>query len=244
MLIALILTVAFAGEPCTTHLPATPHRQPDGPRCLAGAAATALSTWDGAPDPDAIARSVQVLPNGIDPFDLQRAVQALGWDSLVFTGPPEAAARLIEAGFATVAFVDEVGSRRHAITVTGARRVAGEDGRCTTALAALQVYDPRTDVTRWQPAKGFAARQSVEQLIVFFRPEERARLDDAGFPLPPAEAVDRRFRSQALIHRAQAHQAPNPQSIRLLQQAVEADPSFETAQVVLAQHQRAMAGSD
>ena len=244
MLIPWLFSAALAAEPCTTHLPATPHRQPDGPRCLAAAAATALSTWEGAPDARAIARAVQVLPDGIDPFDLQRAVQALGWNSLVFTGPPEAAARLIEAGFATVAFVDEVGSRRHAITVTGARRVAGEDGRCTTALAALQVYDPRTDVTRWQSAKAFAARQSVEQLIVFFRPEEREQLDDAGFPLPPAEAVDRRFRSQALVHRAQAHQAPNTQSIRLLQQAVEADPSYEKAQVNLAQHQRATAGSD
>jgi len=232
----LSLTAAALAGPCRTVLTPTLHAQPDGPRCLTGAVATAMSLTAAEPTPTELARRVKVTPQGIDPFDAQRASHELGVESLVFTGPPEAAARLVEAGFAPVAFVNRPANTRHAVTVTGAERGITADGKCTTALTAIEVFDPLTNVRTWQSAQAFAARQSAEQLMVFFDPDQRPRLDDAGFPLAAAESVDRRFRAQGWLRKANAHPTPNAQSIRLLERAVGADPSWQQARSALERH--------
>lgn len=235
MLLLSLVASALAG-PCTTVLAPTAHPQPDGPRCLAGAAATAMSLTAAAPTPADLARRVKVTPQGIDPFDVQQASRELGVDALVFTGPPEAAARLVEAGFAPVAFVDRPGNTRHAVTVTGAERRRAENGLCSTALLALELFDPLTNRRNWLAAKAFAERQSAQQLMVFFDPDQRDNLNDNGFPVAAAESVDRRFRAQGWLNRANAHPAPNPQSVRLLERAVAADPDWQPAQDALARH--------
>ncbi len=235
MLILSLMAAAFAG-PCRTVLAPTVHAQPDGPRCLTGAAATAMSLTQATPTPTELARRVKVTPHGIDPFDAQRASQDLGIEALVFTGPPEAAARLVEAGFAPVAFVNRPGNTRHAVTVTGVERGVDANGQCGTALTAIEAFDPFTDRRTWQTAQAFASQQSAEQLMVFFDPDQREKLDDKGFPLAAAEAVDRRFRAQGWMNRANAHPAPNAQSVRLLKRAVEADPDWAPARTELERH--------
>ena len=214
-----------------------------GPRCLTAATATALSAQPDAPTESALARSVRISPDGIDPFDLQQALTPLGWDSLVFTGPPEAAARLVEAGFAPVALVDLGRGRKHAVTVTGAERVPAADGTCTTALARLQTLDPRDGTPRWETAQDFSARQWAQQLVVAYRPDDAERLDDRGFPTDAARAVNARFRAEGYLRRAQAHPSPNAQSIRLLEQAVAADPAWAPAQQALERHRAAVSAS-
>ena len=87
-----------------------------------------MSLTAAAPTPAELARRVKVTPQGIDPFDIQQASRDVGVDALVFTGPPEAAARLVEAGFAPVAFVNRPGNTRHAVTITGAERKRAEKG--------------------------------------------------------------------------------------------------------------------
>jgi len=195
-----------------------------------------MSLTSVAPTPDELARRVKVTPQGIDPFDAQRASTELGGQSLVFTGPPEAAARLVEAGFAPVAFVNRPANTRHAVTVTGAERKMATNGQCTTALVALEVFDPLTNRRSWLTAQAFADRQSAQQLMVFFDPNQRDKLDDNGFPVAAAESVDRRFRAQGWLNRANAHPAPNPQSVRLLERAVAADPEWQPARDALARH--------
>ncbi len=215
--------------------------QPTGPRCLTAATATALSPHPDAPTESALARSVRITPDGIDPFDLQQALTPLGWDSLVFTGPPEAAARLVEAGFAPVAMVDLGRGRKHAVTVTGAERVPAADGTCTTALARLQTLDPRDGTPRWETAQDFSKRQWAQQLVVAYRPDDAERLDDAGFPTDAARAVNARFRAEGYLRRAQAHPSPNAQSVRLLELAVAADPAWAPARQALDTHRAALA---
>ena len=188
--------------------------------------------------PTALAREVKVTPAGIDPFDIQLASEELGAQSLVFTGPPEAAARLVEAGFAPVALVSRSGNARHAVTVTGAERGVDETGQCTTALKALQVYDPLTDRQSWLTAQAFANLQSAQQLMVFFDEHQREALDDRGFPVDAAARVDRRFRAQGWLRRAEAHPQPNAQSVRLLERAVAADPEWPVAASALSRHRQ------
>ena len=111
-----------------------------GPRRLTAATATALSAQPDAPTESTLARSVASPQTASTPSTCSRR-SATGWDSLT-TGPPEAAARLVEAGFAPVAMVDLGRGRKHAVTVTGAER-SPHDGTRTTALARLQTIDPR-----------------------------------------------------------------------------------------------------
>lgn len=202
-----------------------------------------MSLTEGKSTPSALAREVKVTPAGIDPFDIQLASEALGAQSLVFTGPPEAAARLVEAGFAPVALVTRSGNARHAVTITGAERGVDETGQCSTALKALQVYDPLTDRRSWLTAQAFAKLQSAQQLMVFFDAAARDALDDRGFPVDAAAKVDRRFRAQGWLNRAKAHAAPNAQSIRLLERAVASDPEWAHAAEALKRH-RAVVGQE
>lgn len=246
-IVALWATVsaAPAAPACLTTVEVQDPESPaqPGPRCLTAATATAISAQPDAPAEPALARSVRVTPAGIDPFDLQQALRPLGWDSLVFTGPPEAAARLVEAGFAPVAMVDLGGGRKHAVAVTGAERVSAAADTCSTALARLQTIDPRDGTPRWETARAFADRQWAQQLLVVYRPVEAHRLDDAGFPLAAAQAVNARFEAEGHLRRAEAHPAPNAQSVRLLELAVAADPGWVPAAAALHEHRAALPGS-
>jgi hypothetical protein len=202
-----------------------------------------MSLTEAKTTPAALAQRVKVTPEGIDPFDAQAASEALGAQSLVFTGPPEAAARLVEAGFAPVALVNRSSNARHAVTITGAERGVGETGQCSTALKALEVYDPLTDRRSWLTAQAFANLQSAQQLMVFFDADARDALDDRGFPLDAAVQVDRRFRAQGWLNRANAHPTPNAQSVRLLERAVASDPEWAPAAEAL-KRQRAVVGQE
>ena len=77
-MLLLSLTAAALASPCRALLEPTPHSQPDGPRCLTGAVATAMSLTELETTPTALAREVKVTPAGIDPFDIQLAGEALG----------------------------------------------------------------------------------------------------------------------------------------------------------------------
>ena len=85
--------------PCERTLEATPVVQ-SGPLCVAAAALQAMSARAGSPENAGnattplrdLARSVVVRPDGVDLYDLQRELRVRGWESLVFTGPPEAGA--------------------------------------------------------------------------------------------------------------------------------------------------------
>ena len=83
----------------------------------------------------------------------------------------------------------------------------------------------------------FAQAQSKEQLLVFFRPEERTRLLHSRFPLAVAESVNRRFRANELIRRAKKHKRPGRQMLTLLRRAVLVDPCYSIARDIY--HRRA-----
>ena len=219
--------------PCPAHVIAvSPHTQ-SGPTCLVAAGLTAVSPHSGKTiTVREVAREVPVWPDGVDGYDLTVAMAKRGWDSLLFTGPPEAAARLVEAGFPAVALVTHQ-RRIHAVTVHGAQRKAAEAGGCGRALDSLLVLDPRTARSTWESASAFAERQSAERWIVFYRPQDAHKLDDRGFPLAIAQRVDRRLRAQALVRRAKKHPQANEQSLVLLQQAHALDPCWPRVRQLL-----------
>ncbi len=218
-----ILLAAPTGCPAKT-LKTVSHQQ-SGPTCMVAAACTAISARHTPPAQRDLARNLPIYPDGVHAYDLVVELERRGWRGLVFTGPPEAAARLVEAGFAVLAMVKDRRGR-HAVTVTGRKRVAAHKG-CSTALKALQINDSRTAKTRWVSAQAFKASQSEQQLVVFYRPNERQRLGAAGFPVAVAQKIDRRFRAQTLLRRANKHRKPNRQMLTLLRRAVELDPCFK-----------------
>ena len=199
---------------------------------MVSAAATAISARDTPPALAELARNLPIRPDGVHGYDLTIELEKRGWIGLTFTGPPEAAARLIEAGFAPMAiFKDARG--RHAIAVTGRARRPGADGECTTALTKLRIADSRTGTSAWISAKAFQGRQAAQQMMIFFKPKDRSSLSGHGFPLAIAERVDRRFRSQALLRRAHKHPRPNAQMLTLLRRAAAADPCHADARKAL-----------
>jgi hypothetical protein len=198
-----------------------------------------LSGQGATLNPTEIARLVPVWPDGIDAFDLQQNLKKRGWESLVFTGPAESAARLVEAGFGVVSMVRD-GRGKHAVSVVGSRRLPGADGRCTQTLEALRVFNPRQNRTAWLNTADFEATQFAKQHLVFFRADQRAQLSRAGFPLQAAEKVDRRFRASALIRRARKHGEINKQALRLAEMAVAADPEWDEAVELLARFRQAL----
>ena len=187
-----LLHAAPTGCPAKT-LKTVSHQQ-SGPTCMVAAACTAISARHTPPAQRDLARNLPMYPDGVHAYDLVVELERRGWRGLVFTGPPEAAARLVEAGFAVLAMVKDRRGR-HAVTVTGRKRVAAHKG-CSTALKALQLSDSRTGKTRWVSAQAFKASQSSQQLMVIYRPNERQRLGAAGFPVAVAQKIDRRFRAQ------------------------------------------------
>jgi hypothetical protein len=234
-----LVNPAFPGEKCETQLPHKPYKQPNGPRCLAAAAATVLSGQGATLNPTEIARLVPVWPDGIDAFDLQQNLKKRGWESLVFTGPAESAARLVEAGFGVVSMVRD-GRGKHAVAVVGSKRTVNSEGRCGSDLAALRIFNPRLNKHSWRTTEDFEAAQFAQQHIVFFRAEQRSQLTKAGFPIKAAEKVDRRFRASALIRRARKHGEINKQALRLAEMAVAADPEWDQAVELLARFRQAL----
>ena len=65
----------------------------------------------------------------------------------------------------------------------------------------------------------------AQQMLVVFPPSDKDKLDDAGFPTQIAEQVDKRFRSNALIKRAESHGEMNDQAKTLLNKAYGIDPT-------------------
>ena len=178
--------------------------------------------------PTDVARLVPVWPDGIDAFDLQEGLKKEGWESLVFTGSAESAARLVEAGFGVVSMVREKRGK-HAVSVVGSRRSMGSHGRCSETLEALYIFNPRQNRSVWLNTAEFESKQFAKQHLVFFPPGKRAQLSTSGFPLQAAEKVDRRFRASALLRRAKKHGEINKQSLRLAERAVAADPQWDEA---------------
>ena len=199
-------------------------RQPAAVLCLPTAAWASASSRASLGSLASFAREIVVAADGADLFDLQRALADHGYDSLVFTGPPEAGARLVEAGFAPVAVVSRSGAR-HAIVLQGIRRERAPGGACGV-VASVEVMDPADGAKHALTVAEFAAWQSAEQWLVVFGRDERAALASRGFPLAAAEAVNRRFRSGALLRRARAHGAPTPDALSLLDAAVAEDPTW------------------
>lgn len=226
--------VPSAAENCTSRVlrDVHPATAATGPRCLSTALAFALSGHPTGPTERDIARGVFVDPSGIGVADAQARLEQLGWSSLSFQAPLEATARLVEAGFPVVVFVNLGVNRRHAVTATGVRR-AREGDTCSTALEAVEIFDPLTGQRRWEAASALAAIQSEQQQLVPFEPNARDALDDRGFPLSVATEMDARFRASALLKEAASHSSPNDQSRRLLERARSIAPNWEPAQRAL-----------
>ncbi len=231
-LLALALVSTPAQAACPEHRLAVRAHQQTGPTCLVAAALSALSAH-GAPETSvqSLARLLPVWPDGIDWYDLAVQLERQGWEARLFTGPPEAAARLVEAGFPVVALTT-VSGKAHAVTMHGVQRTASKEG-CGPGLARVLLMDPRTGKSTWTRAETFAQAQSQARLLALYRPEDRAKLATADFPAALAARVDRRLRSQALLRRADKHPSPNAQQLHLLREAVDLDPCWPTARDML-----------
>ena len=171
-----------------------------------------------------LARTLPVYPDGIDWYDLAVALEAKGFGVKLSTGPPEAMARLVEAGFPLVALTTR-GKGVHALSVHGVERTELA-GRCDGEVARLLVMDPRHGKSRWVTREALAKAQSEARLLLIYRPSDAARLASKGFPLALAERVDRRLRAQALLKRALEHSPTNTQALALLKRASAHDPCW------------------
>jgi len=236
-MLALIASFALAA-PCEATLEAQPIRQ-NGGRCLTAATATAISARGGRIDPATLAPQLPLSRDGEDPFDLQLALQPLGWDTLVFEAAIDEGARLVEAGFAPVLFVTDSGTP-HAVAIAGVRRRPTPDGRCLGAAEQVGVIDPRRGTLVWTPVADLQRHGDGARMLVTFETTVRGTLDDAGFDLRSATRADRRYRAESLIARAQARRAPDAESIALLERAAAADPTWQEPRRLLAIHRQAL----
>lgn len=198
-----------------------------GPTCMVAAARVVISSYETPPTHRDLSRALPIWPDGVHAFDLAKELERRGWGALIFTGPPEAIARLVEAGFGVIAMITSERGR-HSVAVTGVERLpdSKQPDQCGRALYRLLINDPNQSCAEWVTARDFAARQSEQQAMVIFKPEQRAKLSAKRFPLAIAERVDRRFRAQTLYERALKHPKPNPQQRALLMSAVKLDPCF------------------
>lgn len=237
-MLGLLLIHAAIATPCEVVLDVRPHRQ-QGTRCLLAATATAVSARGGVIDRDLLMKTVPQRGGTDDPIALRSALVAQGWDSLLFTGPPESAARLVEAGFAPIMMLNQ-DDEKHAVTVIGVRRLQAPDGRCLGPVADLAIVDPKTTETLWLTAANATRTQWAEQLMVSFEPTAWGSLDDAGFPLAVAVAADRRARAETLVAQALATDQPSARTLELLERAVSTDPSWERARTLRNQQQKSL----
>lgn len=236
-MLAFLVSLALAA-PCEATLDARPVPQAGG-RCLAAAAATAISARGGRIDPRELAPQLPLSRNGEDPYDLQVALQPLGWDTLVFEGSMDQGARLLEAGFAPVMFVADSGTP-HAVTIAGVRRRPTPDGRCLGAVEQVGIIDPRKGTLDWTSATDLVRHGDGSRMLVSFETTARSTLDDAGFDLRAATRADRRYRAESLIARAEARREPDAESIALLERAAAADPTWPEPRRLLAIHRQAL----
>ena len=194
-----------------------------GPRCLPAATMTTVSHHTQISDRE-FYKQLPIYKDGVDTYDIQNLLSSqYNLDSLTFTAPPEGAVRLLKAGYPTVAMTYKR-NQKHAVTVSGLEFVE-QDGKCTDTVKALGIIDPNVGKLQWISLEQFASMQYAQQMLVVFPPDEREKLDDAGFPTEIAELVDKRFRSDALIRRAKAHGEMNEQAKALLREAYQVDPS-------------------
>ena len=226
--LAIICTGFGAQAACPERsLVVVEHRQ-SGPTCMVAAALTAISARHKPPPFKAVARNIPVWPDGVHGYDLMMELEHRGWQGFSFIAPPEAAARLVESGFSPVVLLKSKPGR-HAVAVTGVRRTSGADGECGAMLNALQILDPRTAQKSWISAQNFKALQSEGHMFVFFRETEKRELVNHGFPLKIAEQMDRSFRVETLLRRAQKHERANLQMLRLIGMALELDACHQVA---------------
>ena len=124
---------------------------------------------------------------------------------------------------------------RHAVVVTGVRpKHKAEHG--THMTLELRLADPARNLEFWQAVSVFGRRQSGQQMIVFFREEERAELGSAGFPTNIAVNMDAQFRAETLYRRALKHAAPNRQMKALVQKALKWHPCHKAARAQWSKH--------
>jgi len=194
-----------------------------GPRCLPAATMTSISHHTPISDRE-FYRQLPIYKDGVDTYDIQNLLYSqYNLDSLTFTAPPEGAIRLLKAGFPTVAMTHKR-NQKHAVTIAGLKYVE-QNGECTDTVKSLGIIDPNVGNLQWVPLEQFASMQYAQQMLVVFAPSDKEKLDDAGFPTHIAEQVDKRFRSNALIKRAESHGEVNAQAAILIQQAFAIDPS-------------------
>ena len=236
-MLALVLGIALA-SPCEVTLDIRPVRQKGG-RCLAAATSTALSARGGSVTPAMLAPALPLSRLGEDPFDLQEALQPLGWDTLVFEGSFDQGSRLVEAGFAPLLFIED-GGTPHAVVLAGVRRRQTPDGRCLGAADHVALLDPRVGAIEWTPTAAIQRHDDHARMLVSFETTARSALDDAGFDLKAATRSDRRYRAESLIARAQARNAPDAESIALLERAAMADPTWSEPRRLLTIHKQAL----
>ena len=173
-----------------------------GPTCMVAAARMVISGFEIPPSQNDLSRSIPIWPDGIYAFDLAQELEKRGWSVLIFAGPPEAIARLIEAGYSAIAMIKSV-QGRHSVAVTGAERLSNPKNQtqCSSALYRLLVNDPNESKAKWITAREFEASESDQQAIVIFKPDDYVKLSANGFPIEIAKKVDRRFRAQTLSMR-------------------------------------------
>ena len=191
-------------SPCEVTLDIRPVRQKGG-RCLAAATSTALSARGGSVTPAMLAPALPLSRLGEDPFDLQEALQPLGWDTLVFEGSFDQGSRLVEAGFAPLLFIED-GGTPHAVVLAGVRRRQTPDGRCLGAADHVALLDPRVGAIEWTPT---AAIQRHDDHDGCSSPSRRRHAAPRRCRLRPPSATrsDRRYRRS---HRSPARRPGTP----------------------------------
>lgn len=235
-IVALVMTLSFTigtGNARSFVLDVQLEQQ-RGPTCLVAAAVIAASARGAKLDMNTFVRSTPVFPDGIHPYDLTVTASKLGLSSLIFRGPPEAAARLVRAGFAPIALVAS-GAGRHAVVVTGVRRkeVPADNSNATLEL---RLADPSRHTHTWVSANTFGTQQSGQQMIVLFQKSEGDTLSSHGFPTKIAAQMDAQFRAETLFRRALKHSAPNAQMRALLGAALKWQPCHKAARTTWAKH--------
>jgi len=193
-----------------------------GIECLPTSAAMALHALGDPTKPTDIARRLPVYPTGTDFFDLQEELSRRGYGSLVATEGPEAVASAIKAGVPVVAAVRR-GHAKHAVVVWATEG----DGK----NLRLRSIDPANGVELVQTMSQFRAAQYANQILVIWPAVQALErvLESSEFPLAAALRVNARFRSEALVLRAERHSEPNLQALELLKRAVNEDPSWSVA---------------
>lgn len=231
VLVSMAVISASAGAtlrptPCVHQVPSVRQVKQVGARCLVAAVAAAAGQHPPIVQED-LARQVPLFPTGASLFDMQNALTGLGYASLAFKADTLLVAGIVAAGRPVVAMVRR-GGGKHAVVVRGVRWPNG-DGRCGALPVAFQLMDPAHGTNRWMAADKFRSRQDAEQVLMFAPSAPTLRADLGAANWDRAAAQNARFRAQALLRRALAHQPLNRQSLALAGRAVREDPCWVDA---------------